>query len=153
MIRILLPVLLAFLALSCGSREHTRIEQQRQTYIQSFQPISYRRVPSPAPGAPEDRITITQDGRITAAGPTFGNSAGQLTEFQRMQLANVFENFSKLADNYPAPDDARPAPVLEIRFGPKAVTASEAAPNFPDHLTTIRRKLESLTRDLPATPK
>jgi hypothetical protein len=150
MVRLAILFILLTTALSCAPRERTRLEKQRQTSIQSFQPISYRRAAGPTPGLAEDRITITQTGQITAAGPSFGASTGQLSEFQRMQLATLFDNWFQLADAYPAPEGARPAAIVEIQFGPKKVTASDAAPNLPEPFTTIRRKLENLTRDLPA---
>jgi hypothetical protein len=117
--------------------------------LQPFQAVTYVRTGGLA-GA-DDRITITTDGTITTSGRLIGSSSGKLSEFQLMQLARVFEGWTKLQAEYPAPQGARDAFQYAITFGDKTVAASDASSLVPEQFITARQKIEQLARNLPAT--
>lgn len=144
---VLFSLALTVPSISCGPRERTTVEQDRTAVVRAVQAVSYKRT---AAGA-EDTVTIAQDGAVECSGKTFGKAQGTLSEFQLMRLARIFEGWDKLQDNYAGPKGSPDAPIIEIKFGQKTVTASEAAKNLPDPFIQARQRLEALPRELPAT--
>ncbi|HEX2974070.1 MAG TPA: hypothetical protein VHP11_17185 [Tepidisphaeraceae bacterium] len=135
--------------LACAPEERLTVEQGRTDAMKAFQPIGYKRTGGIA-GA-EDRIEVGADGKIQVSGRLLGNTTGQLSEFQLMQLSRAFEGWEKLKDNYPAAKSSADAFVVEITFGQKTVHVSDAAAEVPESFKRARQKLEMITRDLPAT--
>jgi len=147
-----LIVALVFLGLvcgiSCGPKEQSTVEQDRQAVARTIQPVSYKR----SGGRNNDLISIAQDGVVRCTGATFGSAGGKLSEFQMMRLARLFDGWEKLADRYSGPAGAADAASIEITYGPKSVVASESATGLPEQFLQARHRLESLARELPATP-
>jgi len=138
-------------AVSCSPEDRVVVEEGRAAVIGAFQPITYRRLADA--GRSEDRISVLEDGTIQHTGRSLGSAQGKLSEFQMMGLARVFEGWEKLSEKYPAPQGVSGAGVVEIKYGQKAVSASEAARDVPEEFLLARERLEMLVRDLPATQK
>lgn len=134
--------------LACAPKEQATVEQGRAEAMKAFQPIGYKRTGGVA--GSEDRIEVGPDGKIQVSGRLLGNTTGQLSEFQLMQLSRAFEGWDKLKENYPAPRNTADAFVVEITYGQKTVIANDAA-EIPDAFKRARQRLEMITRDLPAT--
>lgn len=114
----------------------------------TLKPIAYHR--SGGLLGTSDHVTISSSGTVQVTGRLFGQSNTVLSEFQMMQLARLFEGWEKLGDTYPAERGSADDFVTEIRYGDKAVTASDAARNVPEQFLRVKQRLESLVRNLPA---
>jgi hypothetical protein len=144
---LVLMCVLGSIGLSCAPKDQSVVEQTRTETIKAFQPLAYSC--SDGDGG-QDRITIDQAGRIEFKGRMMGQAAGQLSEFQMMQLARLCEGWDKLSEKYCNPADAR---LLAITCGKKTVTANENKKDLPEQFLLVRQKIETLARDLPATAK
>ena len=132
--------------ISCGPRERTVVEQDRSAVASAVQAVSYKRTG----GGADDVVTIAQDGAVECSGKTFGKAQGRLSEFQMMRFARMFEGWDKLQDKYPGPKGTADAASIEIKYGQKAIVASESAKNLPEQFVQARMRLESLPKELPA---
>lgn len=137
---------LSLAVVSCGPHEKVAVEQERSAVVGAIQAVTYKRII----GGSEDTIFVARDGAVVCSGKSLGKAQGTLSEFQMMRLARLFEGWDRLQDHYPAPENSPEAASIQITFGTKTVTASEAAKNLPGHFIEARRRLESLPKELPA---
>lgn len=118
----------------------TRAAGQRQ-----LQSIEYVRTGGFA--STHDVITVNPDGEIRVEGRLAGKRSGRLTPEQRDELAGLFEDWDKLAADYPekpANDTYR----YKIRYGDRTVTAAQLS-KVPSQFAQVRDRLEKLAQSLP----
>lgn len=139
----------SFASVSCQRIDQGSLRQEQQQILNEFQPVSYRRTGSL--GREEVQITITRDGKLEATTQSTGKTTGQISDFQMMQLARLFEDWTNLQEKYLSLPRKSDTPITEIQFGDKKVVASDDAANIPDQFRRVRERLELLAREIKAT--
>jgi hypothetical protein len=133
--RVLIVVaLLTHALLGCASHDHAGEGQQRQK-------IEYHRTGGLV--GTDDLATINPDGRFTTSGKLLGRHTGRLTDDQVVELNRAFDGWSRLKRNYPPDPHAADAMTVELRYGGRTVTASDASPDVPDQFTAAREAVEA----------
>jgi hypothetical protein len=92
----------------------------------------------------EDLATIKPDGTFTTSGKLLGRHTGRLTDDQVAVLIRVFDGWSDLKRNYPPDPHAADAMTVELRYGGRTVTATDASPDLPEQFRTAREAVEAV---------
>lgn len=143
--RLILTVVL-LLAAGCQDANRKKLDEDRAKTVQSLQPIVMTRTGGVA-GA-NDRITISADGAIESRSKGMTPMTGTLSEFQRLQLVRIFEDFGRLEERY-AP--ARPIPdaiTTTIKYGERTVTVVDGAQTIPQAFIAARDRIQEIARGL-----
>jgi hypothetical protein len=138
--------LAAAAAAGCQDANRQKLEADRAQAVQSLQPVVMTRTGGIA-GA-NDRVTIAPDGAIEFRERGMTPATGTLSEFQRLQLVRIFDDFKRLDDRY-AP--TRPVPdaiTTTIKYGDRAVTVVDGAQNVPPEFVTARDRIQEIARGL-----
>jgi hypothetical protein len=95
-------------------------------------------------------IVIDPRGHYQVLGGPANLVEGQLSSAEQAELRSLFEGWDQMSDNYPAPETVADVYQREIRYGPKSVTASDAAVNLPPRVRQVSQWLEALIARVPA---
>ena len=119
----ILAALLTVAVAGCASHDHANSGPQ-------LQKIEYHRTGGLV--GTDDLATIKPDGTFSTSGKMLGHRTGQLREDQVAELIRVFDGWAQLKRNYPPDPHASDAMTVELRYGGRTVTASDASPELPE---------------------
>jgi hypothetical protein len=130
----------------CQDANRKKLDEDRAAAVQSLQPIVMTRTGGVV--GTNDRITISPDGAVEFRSKGMTPMTGTLSEFQRLQLVRIFDDFKRLEDRY-AP--ARPIPdaiTTTIKYGERSVTVVDGAQDVPQEFITARDRIQDIAKGL-----
>ena len=137
----------ALLIAGCQDGNRRKLDEDRAAAMQSLQPIVLTRTGGVT--GVNDRITIAPDGAIEYRAKAMTPLTGTLSEFQRLQLARIFDDFRRVGRDRYAPE--RPTPdaiTTTLKYGERTVTVVDGTADVPQEFITARDRVQELARQL-----